>query len=39
MRIRSTYLKVNNLERAATFWENLLEQPPNRKTERWASFR
>ncbi|CAM2338003.1 MULTISPECIES: VOC family protein [Burkholderia] len=38
MRIRSTYLKVNNLERAATFWENLLEQPPNRKTERWAEF-
>lgn len=38
MRIRSTYLKVKNLERAATFWENLLERPPNRKTERWAEF-
>ncbi|MFM0028604.1 VOC family protein [Paraburkholderia madseniana] len=38
MRIRTTYLKVKDMERAATFWENLLERSPNRKSERWTEF-
>ncbi|CAE6701706.1 hypothetical protein R69658_03344 [Paraburkholderia aspalathi] len=38
MRIRTTYLKVKDMERAATFWESLLERSPTRKSERWTEF-
>ena len=33
MRIRTTYLKVTDMKQAATFWENLLERAPNRRSE------
>ena len=38
MRIRTTYLKVSDMERSATLWESLLQLAANRKTERWTEF-
>lgn len=38
MRIRTTYLKVKDMDRTATFWENLFERSPNRKSKRWTEF-
>ncbi|CAB3806800.1 hypothetical protein LMG27177_06185 [Paraburkholderia fynbosensis] len=31
MRIRTTYLKVSDIERSSAFWENLLERASNRR--------
>ncbi|WP_429564437.1 VOC family protein [Paraburkholderia sp. MM6662-R1] len=38
MRIRTTYLKVSDMERGSAFWENLLERAPNRRSDKWTEF-
>ncbi|RKT24403.1 catechol 2,3-dioxygenase-like lactoylglutathione lyase family enzyme [Paraburkholderia sp. RAU2J] len=38
MRIRTTYLKVKDMERATAFWETVLDCSPSRKSERWTEF-
>jgi len=38
MRLRTTYLKVTNMELALEFWEAFLDQRANRKSSHWSEF-
>jgi catechol 2,3-dioxygenase-like lactoylglutathione lyase family enzyme len=38
MRLRTVYLKVNDMEQAASFWQRLLDYAPHKKSEKWTEF-
>ncbi len=39
MKIRTIYLKSNNLEAAKSFWSELIGLEPNKNTESWVEFK
>jgi catechol 2,3-dioxygenase-like lactoylglutathione lyase family enzyme len=38
MRLRTVYLKTNDMERSVSFWQRVLECTPNKKSEKWTEF-
>jgi catechol-2,3-dioxygenase len=38
MKLRTVYLKVSDMEKSASFWQQVLETVPHRKSERWTEF-
>lgn len=38
MRIRTVYLKVGNMDEAASFWRQVLEREPQRQSRKWTEF-
>jgi predicted lactoylglutathione lyase len=38
MNLRTVYLKVNNMETSASFWQRLLGYEPHKQSEKWTEF-
>lgn len=38
MKIRTVYLKVSDMKKAAKFWQSLLEVKPHKKSKNWHEF-
>jgi predicted lactoylglutathione lyase len=38
MKLRTVYLKVNDMEQAASFWQRVLECTPHKRSEKWTEF-
>jgi predicted lactoylglutathione lyase len=38
MKLRTVYLKVSDMEKSASFWQQVLEIAPQRQSARWTEF-
>jgi catechol 2,3-dioxygenase-like lactoylglutathione lyase family enzyme len=38
MKLRTIYLKVNDMNTSVSFWQQVLESVPHRKSARWTEF-
>jgi catechol 2,3-dioxygenase-like lactoylglutathione lyase family enzyme len=38
MKLRTVYLKVNDMEKSVSFWQQVLESVPHRKSSKWTEF-
>jgi predicted lactoylglutathione lyase len=38
MRLRTVYLKVNDMEASTLFWQKLLEREPHKRSGKWTEF-
>jgi predicted lactoylglutathione lyase len=38
VRLRTVYLKVNDMKQAASFWRQVLQCAPHKESDRWTEF-